>query len=63
MSGLVDTGAGLNLGNLEYHQSVADQHSNLVLKFSYLKDLDGVDSFNIGGVYQRKNSEQVKIGV
>ena len=54
MSGLADTGAGLNLGNFEYHQSVAELHPNLVLKFSYLKDIDDVDSFNINGVYGGK---------
>ena len=50
MSGLADTGSGLNLLNLEYHQSVAKRHPNLVLKFAYLKDMDDVDPFNISGV-------------
>ena len=50
MYGLADTGASLNLGNLEYHQSVAERHPNLVLKFTYLKDLDDVDPFNISGI-------------
>ena len=54
MSGLADTGAWLNLENLKYHQSVAELHPNLVLKFSYLKDIDDVDSFNINGVYGGK---------
>ena len=48
--GLADTGARINLVNLYYHHSVAEQHPNLVLKFSYLKDLDEVDPFNISGV-------------
>ena len=39
MSGLADTGAGLKLGNLEYHQSAAERHPNLLLKFAYSKDL------------------------
>ena len=47
MSGLANIGAGLNLGNLEYHQSVSDFYPNLVLKFAYLKDLDELDPFNI----------------
>ena len=50
MYGLDNTGAGLNLVNLEYHQSVAEGQLNLVLKFSYLKDLDDVDPFNISGL-------------
>ena len=50
MSILDDTLAGLNLRNLECHQSVAEHHPNLVLKFAYLKDLDDVDPFNISGV-------------
>ena len=58
MYGLANTGAGLNLVNLEYHQSVSERHSNLVLKFAYLKDLDG--SFNISGVDIGKESEQGK---
>ena len=50
MFGLADIGAGLNLGNLDCHQSVADLNPNLVLNFAYLKDLDDVDTFNISGV-------------
>ena len=63
MSGLADTGSSLNLRNIEYHQSVAERHPNLVLKFSYLKDLEDVDPFNISGVYGRKESSQGKGGV
>ena len=47
MYGLADTGSRSNLGNIEYHQSVAERHPNLVLKCLYLKDLDDVDPFNI----------------
>ena len=60
MSGLADTGARLNLVNLEYHQSVAERHPNLVLKFAYLKDLEDVNPFNISGVDGGKESEQGK---
>ena len=51
MSGLVDTVAGLNLINIDYHWSVAERHPNLVLKFAHLKYLEDVDSFNIKEVY------------
>ena len=54
MSGLANTGAGLNLGNLDYHQSVVDQHLNLVLKCAYLKGLNDMDPFNISGVDRGK---------
>ena len=54
MYGLDNTGAGYNLVNLEYHQSVAERHPNLVLKFVYLKDMEDVDPFNISGVYGGK---------
>ena len=56
MFGLDDIGAGLNLGNIYYHQSVSERHSNLALKISYLKDMDDVDSFNISGVDRVKES-------
>ena len=48
--GLVNTGAGFNLVNIYYHQLVIERHPNLVQEFSYLKDLDDVDTFNIRGV-------------
>ena len=63
MFGLADTRAGFNLVNLEYHQSVAERHPNLVLKFVYLKDIDDVDPFNASGVDGGKESEQGKGGV
>ena len=50
MSVLDDPGSRLNLGNIEYHRSVAYHHPNLVLKFEYLKNLDDVDPLNISGV-------------
>ena len=50
MSGLADTGSGLNFVNIEYHQSVAERHPNLDLKSAYLKDLEYVDPFNISGI-------------
>ena len=63
MSGLSDTGTGLNLVNLEYHQSFAERHPNLVLRFDYTKDLYDVDPLNISRVYRGEESEQGKGGV
>ena len=60
MSGLADTESRLNLGNLEYHQSVAERHPKLVLKFAYLKDLEDVYPFNTSGVYRGREGEQGK---
>ena len=39
MFGLFDTGSGLNLGNIENQELVAEGHPDSVLKFAYLKDL------------------------
>ena len=63
MFGLADTGSGLNLVNLDCHQSVAECNTNLVLKFEILKDLDDKDPFNINGVDRGKESEQGKGGI
>ena len=63
MYGLNDTGAWLNLGNIEYHRLVAERHPNLELKFAYLKDMEDVDPFNISGVNGEKEGEQEKGGV
>ena len=44
----------MNEENIEYHQSVAERHPNLVFKLDYLKNLDDVDPFNIREVYGMK---------
>ena len=61
--GLADTGSGLILGNMDYHQSVADCHPNLVLQFLHLKDLDNMDSFNRSGLDRGMKSKKGKLGV
>ena len=48
---------------MDSHQSVAESHPKLVLKFEYLKDMEGVDPFNISGVDGGKESDQRKLGV
>ena len=63
MYGLANTRAGLNLVNIEYHQSVTELHPNLVLKFAYLKDMNGVDILNISVVDGGKKRKQGKGGV
>ena len=63
MFGLYGTVAGLNVINLNYHQSVVERQPNLVLKISYMKDLEDVDPFNISGSDGGKESEHGKGGV
>ena len=58
MFGLDDTGDGINLGNIYYHQSVTERHPNLVLKYSYLKNILNISILDGG-----KESEQGKLGV
>ena len=53
----------MNLSNIEYHQSFEDRHTNLVLKFAYLKDLENMDPFSKSGVDRGKESEQGNGGV
>ena len=60
MSVFYDTRAGFNSGNLGYHQSVSEHHSNLVLKSAYLKDVEDVYPFDISGVEIVKESKQIK---
>ena len=43
--------------NIECHQSVAERHPILVLKFVYLKDLEDVYTFNISGVDRGRENE------
>ena len=43
----VDMGYGLNLVNLEYHQYLVEPHPILGVIFSFLKNMDNVDSSNI----------------
>ena len=53
----------MDLEDLEYHQSVAENHPNLMSKFEYLKDLDDVDPFNISRLSEEKDSEKGKVGI
>ena len=60
MFGLLDIGARLNLVNMEYHQSVAKRHPNLVLKFAYLYDMEDLYQFDISVLDVGKECEQGK---
>ena len=51
-----NTGARLNKVNMDFHQSVAEIHPNLVPELAYFKDLDDMDPFNISGVDGGKES-------
>ena len=48
--GLVDTGTGLNIGRLSYHQSITKHHPKLVVQFAFLKDVPGLDPLQISGI-------------
>ena len=57
---LVDTGAGLNVGRLSYHQSIYERFPHLVHEFAFLKDCDGVEPFGLGGVVKGDNDQSAK---
>jgi hypothetical protein len=56
---MVDTCAGLNLGRLPYHGSIYETSPHLVDSFIYLKDVDYLDEFDIGGADERGNPTRV----
>jgi hypothetical protein len=56
---MVDTYAGLNLGRLQYHLSIYKTSPHLVDSFVYLKDVDYLDEFDIGGVDEHGNATRV----
>ena len=39
------------MGNMDYHQLVAERHPKLVSKFADLKDMDYMELFNLRGVF------------
>lgn len=47
---LLDTGASLNVGRTEYHESIAKSRPDVVEFFAFLEDVDGMQPFTIGGV-------------
>ena len=50
---MVDIGAGLNCGRLQYHQDIAQKYPDLVVQFAALADLaDAPHPFNVGGIGQ-----------
>ena len=59
LSTRIDTGAGLNLGNLSYHKSIYEQFPDLVASFAYIKDQDGMKEFSVGGVDENDNQNRV----
>ncbi len=56
---MVDTGAGLSLGRLDYHKSIYESRPHLVSSFVYLKDSPDMDEFDIGGVDEFGNPTRV----
>ena len=56
---MVDTGAGLSLGRLDYHKSIYETRPHVVSSFVYLKDSPDMDEFDIGGVDEFGNPTRV----
>ena len=50
MEMMVDSCAGLGLGNLKYHLSIYERFPHLVAQFAYIKDVENMESFGVGGV-------------
>ena len=50
LSVMVDSCTGLNLGKLSHHESIYEQHPDLVSQFVYIKDGDNVEEFSISCV-------------
>lgn len=51
--------AARNLGRLAYHKHIAEKQPHLVKSFVYLKNVDGMDEFDIGGVDERGKPARV----
>lgn len=47
---MVDTGAGLNLGRLQYHQNVYEKHPEYVAQFVSLAEASNMKEFSLGQV-------------
>ena len=47
---MVDSGAGLNLGRLQYHRSIYEQQPDLVEQFMYLYEASNMQEFGWGHV-------------
>lgn len=56
---MIDTGAGLNLGRLSYHKGIFESHPHLVATFAYIKDVENLSEFDIGGVDAEGNMTRV----
>ena len=48
--GMIDTGAGLNIGRLGYHQSITKWYPKLVTQFAFLQDIPGIEPLQIRGI-------------
>ena len=56
---MTDTCAGLNLGSLAYHLSLYESNPHLVYQFAYIKDVDNLDAFSIGGISREAGGIEV----
>ena len=53
---LVDPGAGVNVGRLEYHRAISQRYPNLVHQFANLADVADASEFAIGGIGEGSNN-------
>ena len=50
MKGMLDSGAGLSTGELEYHIQIAKMFPHIVAKFAFVKDVAELKEFKLGGI-------------
>jgi hypothetical protein len=50
IEGMIDTGAGLNIGRLAYHSAVWKMRPDIVEQFAYIDDVANAERFGIGGI-------------
>ena len=61
MFSMVDSGAGLNLGRLQYHLDLYEKHPEVVHAFTYLKDADNMSEFGLGQVGEGEGPKVIAV--
>ena len=50
MCGIADTGARLNIGDLDYHHLVSNMNTHIVVHMKMISDIPKMNPLNISGV-------------